>query len=92
MLAASETADLLPPYQAMTKLIQFNDLQQIIKSFGDNKVKCLEMTSKVEKVGKKYTFTDTLTTNYNFQAPYLFFPLNYHGIEHAGLWDTIGSA
>jgi len=37
MLAASETADLLPPYQAMTKLIQFNDLQQIIKSFGDNK-------------------------------------------------------
>jgi len=49
------------------------------------------MTSKVEKVGQ-YTFTDTLTTNYNFQAPYLFFPLNYRGIEHAGLWDTIGSA
>ncbi len=31
------------------------------------------MTSKVEKVGQKPTFTHKLTTNLNFQTPFLFF-------------------
>ncbi len=33
----------------------------------------LEITSKVQKVSQKYTFTHKLTTKRNFQAPSLFF-------------------
>ncbi len=33
----------------------------------------LEITSKVQKVNQKYTFTHKLTTKHNFQTPSLFF-------------------
>ncbi len=33
----------------------------------------LEITSKVQKVSQKYTFTHKLTTKRNFQTPSLFF-------------------
>ncbi len=33
----------------------------------------LEITSKVQKVNQKYTFTHKLTTKRNFQTPFLFF-------------------
>ncbi len=35
----------------------------------------LEITSKVQKVNHKYTFTHKLTTKHNFQTPSLFFSL-----------------
>jgi len=49
------------------------------------------MTSTVETVGQKHTFTHKLTSNHNFQMPSLFFKLNCHRMERTGLWDVKGS-
>ncbi len=46
----------------------------------------LEITSKVQKVNQKYTFTHKLTTKRNFQ-----FIFSHHGMERTGLWDIKGS-
>jgi len=49
------------------------------------------MTSKVENVGQKRTFTHKLMTNCNFQTPSFFLQLNCHRMESTGLWDIKGS-
>ncbi len=52
-------------------LMIYNKIEQIFNYYNTNF--SLEITSKVQKVNQKYTFTHKLTTKRNFQTPSLFF-------------------